>query len=299
MAVQHVLILGCGYVGQRLARACLAQQMRVTAVRRSPIAVAALRTDGVEAVAADSPSALPDVLLASVDLLVDSIPLTRHGDQLLASQPDWLPALVKRMPRLQWAGYLSSTSVYGDAGGAWVDESHHCQPSSVRGVERLKAESAWLGVTTENPDLQVELFRLAGIYGPARNLVARLRAGGYKVVDWQPPHWSNRIHVDDIVAALLAAMRQPQHLRITNLTDDHPLPHADYVIRLAAMIDAPPPQLLTPAEGERLLSSAVLDFFRDNKRLRNSVLHRELLSKLRYPSFETALETLLADVPGE
>ncbi|MDQ7012202.1 MAG: SDR family NAD(P)-dependent oxidoreductase, partial [Mariprofundaceae bacterium] len=186
------------------------------------------------------------------------------------------------------AGYLSTTGVYGDAGGAWVDETWECRPTSQRGIERLKAERAWL-----DSGLPVEIFRLAGIYGPERNIIGKLRAGGYKAVRWQPPHFSGRIHVDDIIAALMAAMRRPRPGRIVNVADDEPLPHERYVSELAAMVGAPAPILLTPEEGRRELSAAVLDFFSDNKRIANRLLHRELLPSLKYPNFRTAVPELL------
>ncbi|MDQ6986361.1 MAG: SDR family NAD(P)-dependent oxidoreductase, partial [Mariprofundaceae bacterium] len=115
----------------------------------------------------------------------------------------------------------------------------------------------------------------------------------YKVVVWQPPHFSSRIHVDDIVAALLAAMRNPRAGRIVNLADDMPLPHVDYVTLVAQMIDAPAPLLLSPDEGEKQLSQAALAFFRDNKRVSNRLLHDELLAELRYPDFCKGIAALL------
>jgi len=171
-----------------------------------------------------------------------------------------------------------------------VDESFPCEPASARGRARLAAERAWLA-----SGLPAEVFRLAGIYGPGRNLVARLRAGGYKAVRWSPPRWSNRIHVDDIVAVLLAAMEAPRPGRIVNLADDAPMPHADYVCELARLIGAPEPILLSPEQAARELSPAALEFFRDSKRVRNTRLHAELLPQLRYPDFRAGLASLLEE----
>ena len=288
--MKQLLILGCGYVGERLAHACLAAGMQVSATTRSAERADALQAAGISTLQLDTPGQLPDKLLRRVDAVLDSIPLQRSGTAMQASQPQWLPELSGRLPQLQWAGYLSATSVYGDAGGAWVSESDVCQPASERGQQRLLAEQAWLNASA----LPAEVFRLAGIYGPERNICARLLAGGYQAVQWSPAHWSNRIHVDDIVAALLAAMQQPRPGRIVNLADDEPLSHADYVCALAAMIGAPKPQLLTPEQGERQLSPMALAFFRDNKRISNRLLHRELLPVLQYPSFRDAVPGLMA-----
>ena len=287
-ADKHILILGCGYVGERLAAACLAAEMQVSGTTRSIERADELASQGIEAVLVASPSDLSDELLTEVDVIVDSIPLSRTEQGMSASQPEWLPRIVSKMSRLEWAGYLSTTGVYGDAGGAWVDESWPCNPHSPRGVERLRAERAWLDAVPH-----AEVFRLAGIYGPGRNILERLSAGDYKAVQWQPPHFSNRIHVDDIVAALMAAMRKPRPGRIVNLADDEPLPHADYVTQVARMIGAPPPIILSPEEGERQLSAMALEFFRDNKRVSNRLLHAELLPALIHPGFHAGITALL------
>ena len=281
--IQSILILGCGHVGERLAKACIAEGVKVTGTTRSEARVKDLRALGVDAVLTESPDCLADDLLGSVDAVIDSIPLTRDEKGAHASQLQWLPAVAPKLSNLKWAGYLSTTGVYGDAGGEWVDESFPCNPTSKRGSERLKAEQAWL-----TSGLPAEVFRLAGIYGPERNIMAKLKAGGYRAISWNPPHYSSRIHVDDIVAALMAAMKNPRAGRVVNVADDEPLPHVDYVTELARMIGAPLPELLSPEEGEKELSPAMLDFFRDNKRVSNRLLHRELLPELHYPTFRDA-----------
>jgi len=285
--IRHLLILGCGYVGERLAMAALAKGIRVTGTTRSPERAEALRTLGLEAAVADSPADLPDTLSKICDAVLDSIPLAGDGDGLQAPQRRWMTALVSRFSHVRWAGYLSTTGVYGDADGAWVDESWACHPTGERGVRRLEAEAAWLG-----SGLPAEVFRIAGIYGPGRNIIAQLKQGRYRAVRWQTPHWSNRIHVDDIVAALLSAMVRPRPGRIVNLSDDVPLPHADYVLELAQLVGAPAPLILDAAQAERELSPATLAFFRDNKRVSNALLHRELLPELRYASFREGAATL-------
>ncbi|MDX8408160.1 MAG: SDR family oxidoreductase [Mariprofundaceae bacterium] len=287
--IQSLLILGCGYVGERLARSCIADGMRVIGTTRNGEHAEALERQGIEPLLIGSPADLSASILQSVDAVLDSIPLERPEKGVRAGQPRWLPRLVPGMKHIRWLGYLSSTGVYGDANGAWVDEAWACHPGSRRGSERLKAERAWL-----DSGLAAEVFRLAGIYGPGRNIFARLRAGGYKAVKWNPPHYSSRIHVDDVVAALMAAMNKPEPGRIVNLADDLPLPHDEYVQEVARLIDAPGPVILSPERGELELSPAMLDFFRDNKRVSNRLLHQELLPALKYPDFRSAVSDLLA-----
>ena len=284
----HLLILGCGYVGEKLARACVTEGIKVTATTRSKARADELRTMGIEAVVVDCPASLSDELLSQCDALLDSLPLTRDESSMHASQPQWIPGIAPKLTKLKWAGYLSTTGVYGDANGAWVDESWACNPGSSRGSERLKAEMTWL-----DSGLPAEVFRIAGIYGPERNIISKLRAGGYQAVQWEPPHYSSRIHVDDIIEALMAAMQKPRIGRVVNLADDEPLPHADYVTEVAAMLGVSAPEILTPEEGERLLAPAMLDFFRDNKKVSNRLLHVELLETLKYPNFRDGIKALI------
>jgi len=287
--MNSLLILGCGYVGEHLARVCLARGTTVVGTTRCGQRAQELDALGIKAVLADSPDMLPDEVLACCDAVLDSIPLEHPGQGFMAGQVDWVPELARKLQQVQWIGYLSSTGVYGDAGGAWVDESWPCKPGSLRGKQRLVAEDAWM-----HSGLPAEVFRLAGIYGPGRNIIARLQEGQYKVVDWKPPHFSNRIHVDDIVAALLAAISKPRAGRIMNLADDKPLPHIEYVSELARMIGAPAPVKLTPEEGNIQLSAAALDFFGDNKRVSNRLLHEELLPELKYPGFREGFGSMIS-----
>lgn len=288
--IDVLLILGCGYIGERLAVAAIEEGIKVIGTTRRAERADDLRALGIEAVVA-SPEELPPDVWRQCDAVLDSIPLEHHGRTLRAPQLHWLPEVTPQLSHIRWAGYLSTTGVYGDAGGAWVDEVWPCKPTSERGRQRLAAEVEWL-----DSGLPAEVFRIAGIYGPGRNLIAKLMEGGYPAVRWQPPHWSSRIHADDIVAAVLAAMGKLQPGRIVNLADDLPMPHDEYVRELAARIGAPEPRILTPEQGELHLPPAMLDFFRDNKRVSNRRLHEELLPELKYPSFRHAVEELLAEL---
>ncbi len=251
---------------------------------------------GIEPVLMPSAENLTDFLLkkeklAEITHLLDSIPLTRNDQRYDAPQAGFLPKLLDLLPHLEWAGYLSTTAVYGDSGGEWVDETSPTLPASLRGEARLRAERAW---QTLFPS--AEVFRLPGIYGPGRNILSKLISGEYKTVRWDPPRYSNRVHVADIVAALSTAMEKPRPGRILNVTDDFPCPHADYVEELCKAIGAPMPRFLTAEEAARELSPLALDFFRENKRISNKKLHRELLPRLRYPSFREALPELVAEL---
>jgi nucleoside-diphosphate-sugar epimerase len=278
--INTLLILGCGYVGKKLAQTALKQGIHVQATVRDKAHAQQLQSLGIDAVVNDNPGELSAAWLQDCDAVLDSIPLSYDAaKQPVQSQSIWLTNLLNHMPNLQWAGYLSATSVYANSDGAWIDETSTHFSTSPRGVQRLQAESAWLQSTAP-----AEIFRLAGIYGDERNILGKLMAGNYKTVAWQPAHYSNRIHVDDIVAALMAAMQTPKKGRIINVSDDAPCPHVDYVCALADMIDAPQPIILTEQQAKQEMSAAYLSFFQDNKRIANQALH-QLLPKLQYPSF--------------
>ncbi|RMH52689.1 MAG: SDR family NAD(P)-dependent oxidoreductase, partial [Zetaproteobacteria bacterium] len=162
------MILGCGYVGLRLARRLTQAGVRVAATTRDAVRAERLRAVGI-AVAAQGPEALAPGVLADCEAVIDSIPLERTAQGWRAPQLRWVDRLVASMPRLRWAGYLSSTGVYGDAAGGWVDEASTNLAVDGRGAARLEAERAWRG-----SGAPVELFRISGIYGPGRNLIERL-----------------------------------------------------------------------------------------------------------------------------
>jgi len=280
-----LLILGCGYVGTKLAQACLSQDIQIKTTARNQEHVSKLQLLGIDAVLNETPHQLDASWLAKCDALLDSIPLS-YDDQRIPfeTQQEWVEPLLTKLPKLQWAGYLSATSVYADSEGAWIDESSAHYSNHPRGHQRLCAEQVWLKHFKAS-----EVFRLSGIYGPERNIINKLKAGDYKTVQWSPEHFSNRIHVDDIVAALLAALRKPKAQRIVNLSDDSPCSHRDYCCELAELVGAPAPIVLTEEEAEQQLSASYLDFFRDNKRISNQRLHDELLPELQFPSFRDAV----------
>lgn len=289
-----VLILGCGYVGRLLMREAVVKGYSVIPVSRSAEQVLRWQKEGYHALfQQDTPASLNDAVLQHVTTMIDSIPLEKNG-VIRAGQPDWLPDLLQLCPKLRHAIYLSSTSVYGNADGAWVNEAWVCQPESSRGKARLKAEQAWLHAM-KGRGQAVSIFRLAGIYGENRNIYERLQQGGYRAIRWQPDHFSNRVHVVDIVRALCVAI-STQATGIFNISDDRPTSHADYVTALANALDAPAPILLSPAEGKQQLSPAMLSFFQDSKRIDNSRMHDELLPRLRYPSFVDAVKEFVTSL---
>ncbi|MCA1299217.1 SDR family oxidoreductase [Stappia indica] len=218
-------------------------------------------------------------VLISIGPDADGDPVLRHyrGD-LSAARP-------------QWTGYLSTVGVYGNHDGAWVDEDTPCRPVSRRSVQRLAAEEAWLD-WAKTSGLPVEIFRLAGIYGPGRNAFVNFDKGTARRLV-KPGQVFNRIHVADIAGALEAAIDAPPATRIFNVTDDEPAPPQDVVAFAAELLGRTPPpdQDFETAE----LSPMARSFYGENKRVSNARLKRELGYAFRFPDYRQALEALYRD----
>jgi nucleoside-diphosphate-sugar epimerase len=224
-------------------------------------------------------------LLAGTTHLLISIPpdeagcpvFDRHGGTIAAFRG------------LRWIGYLSSTNVYGDHGGGWVDETAPPAPSGARGRRRLAAEALWLEFGRHSR-IPVQIFRLAGIYGPGRSAFDALRAGTARRIV-KPDQVFSRIHVADLVAVLEASMAQPNPGAIYNVCDDLPAASDEVVTYAAALLQMAPPPLEDFATAT--LSPMARSFYDDSKRVSNRRMKDELGIALRYPSYREGLAALL------
>ena len=256
---------------------------------RSEEGCRALADAGVDAVpfAREAPLADAGRLLAGTTHVLLSIPPDADGDPAL----DGHGAAIAALPALEWIGYLSTTGVYGDTGGAWVDESAVPAPTSERGKRRLAAEQGWRALGAEH-GIPVHVFRLAGIYGPGRNAIASVRRGTAKRIE-RPGQVFSRIHVADIAQALAASIARPRAGAIYNVCDDEPAPGADVVAHACALLGvAPPPPVSLEEAG---LSPMARSFYADNRRVSNALIKEELGVALRYPDYRAGLAALLAD----
>jgi nucleoside-diphosphate-sugar epimerase len=249
--------------------------------------VAELARAGIEAFAFDRGRPLddPGAALAGTTHLLSSVPPDAEGDPVL----DCYAADIAALPGLVWAGYLSTTGVYGDRGGGWVDEDSALEPTGARGRRRLAAERAWLALQRDH-GVPVHLFRLAGIYGPGRNALQTVRAGNAKRID-KPGQVFSRIHVEDIATVLEASIARPDPGRAYNLCDDDPTPPAEVIAHACALLGQEPPPLVPFEDAE--LSLMARSFYRDNKRVSNRRIKEELGVALAYPDYKTGLKALL------
>ena len=277
-----LLSFGHGYSARALARILLPRGWRVIGTTRSPQRAAGLRASGVEPLVwpGDGP-----VSLAGVTHLLVSAGPDERGDPVLNALGD---AIAAAAPGLAWAGYLSTTAVYGDHRGGWVDENTALTPASRRGRWRVAAEAQWRAV----PGLPLHIFRLAGIYGPGRGPLAKLRDGSARRIV-KPGQVFSRIHVEDIAQVLAASMARPDPGAVYNLCDDDPAPPEDVIEHGANLLGLPVPPAIPFDRAD--LTPMARSFYGESKRVRNDRIKTELGVVLKYPSYRDGLAALVRD----
>jgi nucleoside-diphosphate-sugar epimerase len=265
------LVVGCGYVGTRLAIRLLAEAP-VVALTRSAASAAALGAGGLDAAAWDLDAATPAPALlakAATVFYLTPPPSTGHADPRLARFLAGLPAPPVRLV------YLSTTGVYGDAGGDLVDEDSPLHPTTDRAQRRADAEAQVRAYSAEH-GVPVTILRVPGIYGPGRLPLERLRRGE-PVIRHAEAGYSNRIHVDDLVEALLLCATVPVAAgRTYNVTDGNTATMTEYFERVAALAGLPAPTLISRAEAETRLSPGLMSFLAESRRIDSSRIRREL-----------------------
>jgi len=230
--------------------------------------------------------ALTDALSRATHLLTSIAP--RDGrDPVLAAARDTIAAAA---PHLRWAGYLSTTGVYGDHAGGWVDEDTPLSPATARGRARAAAEADWQALARE-AGLPLHIFRLAGIYGPGRGPFTRLRDGTARRIV-KPGQVFSRIHVEDIATVLMASIARPNPGAVYNVCDDDPAPPQDVTAFAAGLIGLPPPPE-EPFDPDGM-SPMAASFYAESKRVRNDRIKRELGVRLAYPGYREGLAAVLA-----
>ena len=284
----NLLIFGFGYTAEAFVRRAGGRFDRIVATVRDPGRALSGRTPAVSLRALSDDEADPRLGddLAEADAILVSVPPGRDGDAVLLRYG----AAIAAAPRVSWIGYLSTVGVYGDHGGALVDETAATVPVSARSRERLLAEDAWLALGATSGKA-VQVFRLSGIYGPGRGPFAKIRSGTAQriVKDGQV---MNRIHVDDIAAVLEASLRHPRPGAIYNVSDDEPAPPQDVVAFAAALAGVAPPPAVPFEKAD--LSPMARSFYGENKRVANRLIRSELGVDLAYPTFREGLRAVEA-----
>jgi hypothetical protein len=279
----RLFCFGYSYSAEFLARRLAPRGFRIAGTARTAERVAALAAAGIDAYRFDGTAPLPLDALEGTTHILASIPPDADGDPALR----WHGADLGRLPGLAWLGYLSTTGVYGDHGGAWVDESMPPSPRTERARRRVAAEAAWQALTPS-----AHVLRLAGIYGPGRSTLDQVRAGTARRIV-KPGQVFSRIHVADIAQALEASIDRPRPGVIYNLCDDEPAASSDVVAFACSLLGiAPPPEI--PFDQAQL-SDMALSFYGENRRVSNAKVKRELGIELLYPTYREGLSVLVAE----
>lgn len=284
--MKRMVVFGYGYSGRAIGAALLAEGWRVTGTSRTEAGCAALAASGANACVFDGAAPTTDLATAIAQAThgLISIPPDDAGDPVLRVYRE---ALLESQ-QLEWLGYLSTVGVYGDHGGARVDEATAPKPKSARSHRRLAAEQAWQDFAVAI-GVPLQIFRLAGIYGPGRSAIDKLRAGTARRLI-KPGQVFNRIHVADISGAVLAGIAHPDRIGIVNVTDDAPGPPQDVITYGAELLDIPPPPKQDFATAD--LSVMARSFYGENKRVSNDRLKTDLGYRLRYPTYREGLRAI-------
>jgi nucleoside-diphosphate-sugar epimerase len=277
--MKHLLCFGFGFSAEALAHKLDPIEWSVTGTSRSLEGVAAINAQGFKGVLFSELQTIAE----SVTHIVISAPPSDDGDPVLLRFKD---ELVSRAKTFEWVAYLSTTGVYGDRAGEWVDEESDLQPNTDRGQRRVDAEAAWQSIS----GLPLHIFRLAGIYGPGRNAFESLKSGKAQRVIKQGQIFS-RIHVEDIAGVLLASINKPDPGRIYNLADDEPCPPQDVIAHAAELLGLPIPPDVSFEDAK--LSAMAKSFYADSKRVSNARIKNELGYELKYPNYRIGLKALL------
>lgn len=273
-----LLSIGHGYSAQALARRLLPLGWTVIGTTRTPARAKAFAEEGVEPLLL--PASLSPALGRATHILTSVAPdaagdpiLRDHAAELRAARPDWV-------------GYLSTTAVYGDHAGGWVDEDTPLTPATARGQARVEAEAAWAAL-----GLPLHIFRLAGIYGPGRGPFEKVRDGTARRII-KPDQVFSRIHVEDIAQVLAASMAHPRPGAVYNVCDDDPAPPEDVIGHAAELLGLPLPPAIPYDEAE--MTPMARSFYAESKRVRNDRIKDELGVRLLSPTYREGLAALLA-----
>ena len=282
----RLVVIGLGYSAREIAGKLARQGWETVASSRTHEGAARLGAAGYEALVFEGthPSPALAAALAKASHVLVSAPPDAGGDPLLRQHASELAA----SPRLEWIGYLSTIGVYGDRQGAWVDETTPPRPISERSRRRLAAEEAWREFARSTAR-RVQIFRLAGIYGPGRSAIDDLRAGTARRIV-KPGQLFNRIHVQDLAAAVIAGAEGAGTGMVYNIADDEPAPPQDVVTCAARLLGVPaPPEI--PFEAAQL-SPMAQSFYAESKLVRNDKAKRQLGLVLEYPTYREGLRAI-------
>lgn len=290
----HIFIFGFGYVATHFAKVAQKLGFCIVGTSRDEAKRAHYAEKGITLFDFSDQHAIKRALQQTTYLLISVAPnsVSNELETINSVCPvlnNYQELLTEAVPNLKWIGYLSSTGVYGDHQGAWVSENALLNANHPIHMARIKAEAQWLSFG-EKYQIPTHIFRLAGIYGPGRNALVRLKNQQAQCIH-KPNHYFSRIHVDDIANVLLAAIATPQSNEIFNVSDDYPSPGEDVVLYAAKLLNISAPKV--SAFDQAKLTQAGRRFYEQNKRVANHKIKQILGVTLQYPDYHRGLRQLL------
>ena len=280
---KHLLSFGHGYSAQALANRLLPVGWKISGTTRDKNKLPELGETGIEPCLWGD-SGIEEAFSKATAVLI-SVGPNEEGDPVFLR---YNKLFEKYAANLDWVGYLSTTGVYGDFNGQWVDEETPLNPQTKRGQLRLSAEQGWQSIS----DLPMHIFRLAGIYGPGRGPFSKVRSGTAKRIIKKGQVFS-RIHVDDIAQVLLASLNAPNPGQVYNVCDNDPAPPQDVIGYAAELLGLPLPPIVNFDDAD--LSPMARSFYAENKKVDNTRIKLELGVTLLYPDYKAGLEAMLED----
>ena len=282
--MNKVFIFGYGYVAQFLSEKIVANGNTVLATSRDSNKFKA-QFEGLTLIHPDKVNSKLNDYKDDITHLIVSVPPNELGDIFLNQYQE----ILLNMSNLKWIGYLSATNVYGDHNGEYVNESSSLKGNTFKGINRIKAESQWIEHSNEN-DLPLHIFRIAGIYGPERNIYERIKSNKFNHIIKHDQYFS-RIYINDLVNVLLASMKKPNPINIYNVADDMPSSMSDVVDFICQRTSCSIPKKISFEDLDA--DQKKQSFYSENKRINNRLLKEDLGIILKYPSYREGYEELI------
>ncbi|CAN0383076.1 unnamed protein product [Discosporangium mesarthrocarpum] len=277
---------GLGYSAMALSRRLDAAGWTIRGTCRKPARQVALGALGISTAIFDGETPMePATLLQGATHVLMSIPPGAEGDPAFRHHAEDIAAVGS----VEWVGYFSTTGVYGNRDGGWVDETSDLRPGSDRSQRRVDAEQNWLA-WGDRHGISVQVFRLPGIYGPGRSAVDQVKAGTARRIS-KPGHVFSRIHVEDIATTVAASIARPRAGRVYNVCDDEPAAPGDVVAYVCELLGREPPLEIPYDEAE--MSPMAKSFWSDNRRVRNDLIKEELGVRLDFPDYRIGIRGIL------
>lgn len=276
MSKLHLFCFGLGYVAQELTKNLSSWKISGTHTGNREFQIGEYLFN--------EENNLDISILKDVTHILISIPPTGEGDLVY----NRLYSIIKALPNLQWLGYISSTSVYGDHNGDWVNEDSETRANDSSATNRLKAEKQWLST-----NLPINIIRMAAIYGPGRSIFDRLKNGDVDCI-YKEGHFFSRIHIDDIVMILKKMLEESSPREIYNFADDLPAPQYELIQYAYHLLGKPEPRIIDFKDAN--LSKAMLYYYQSNKKISNSKIKDRYDLELKYPSYKIGLNGILVNI---